>query len=63
MNDDLTRGKLNRMLKYFRNKKVSYRYEYNDSMGGHKVREGVINYDSFAISGSGFYFYAILRNK
>ncbi len=44
-----TRGMLNRMFKYFRNKKCLVRYEYNDSMGGHQVRKGLFTYDSFRV--------------
>ncbi len=47
-----TRGRINRMFKYFRNRKnVRVRYEYNDSLGGHKVRSGTIEYDRFEING------------
>ena len=56
----LTKGKLNRMLKYFRNKRISYRYEYNNSLGGHIIRQGCVTYDSFEIRGSRPYFHVVL---
>lgn len=56
----VTRGKLNRMFKYFRKKKVAIKYIYNNSLGGHMEREYSIEYDSFEIRGLNEYFHVIL---
>ncbi len=48
-NNSVTKGKLNRMCKYFRNKKVLIYYEYNDSLGGHNEREYLGKYSNFEI--------------
>ena len=45
----LTKGRLNRMLKYFTKKKVRIYYEYNDSMGGHQECAWEGRYTSFTI--------------
>lgn len=37
------------MLKYFRGKRVVIRFEYNDSLGGHAVRDALLTYDDFTI--------------
>lgn len=60
---EATRGKLNRMCKFFRNKKVRIRYEYNDSLGGHNVRKGTIRYDAFEIRGDQGYWAVAFRYK
>ena len=46
----ITRGKLNRMLKYFRNKKVEIGYEYNNSLGDPVVRRISAKYDNFILT-------------
>lgn len=49
------------MLKYFRRKTVSIRYEHNDSNGGHGVREKTgLSYDRFEIRTAGPYHQAAL---
>lgn len=60
MNEDLTRGRFNRMLKYFRRKRVSIRYEHNDSNGGHRVWQKELTYDRFEIRTAGLYHQATL---
>ncbi len=46
----ITKGKLNRMCKYFKGKQIDLRYEYNNSLGMYReyLYEGV--YDKFHIS-------------
>ena len=56
------RGKLNRMFKYFKGK-VFLRYEYNNSLGEHLVREGCLTYDQFEIRDADNYWHVILSNK
>ena len=46
---DCTKGKLNRMFKYFRNKPVRITYEYNNSLGWHQIRRFLVKYDAFEI--------------
>jgi len=46
----LKRGQLNRMAKYFKNKKILMRFEYNNSLGWHQVREYKGKYDNFLIT-------------
>lgn len=48
--DYITQGKLNRMCKYFRHKKVKIRFEYENSIGGYYVREIVTKYDNFKLT-------------
>lgn len=48
------------MLKWFLSKRVHVRYEHNDSMGNHAVRESCLTYDSFEIRGGGPYPYAYI---
>lgn len=62
-NDLCTQGRLNRMFKYFRNKLVQIRFEYNNSMGYHSVRESTLKYDQFTIITVGDFFNAILTSK
>lgn len=52
-NRPATRGRINKMFKYFRNKKVHVRYEYNNSIGWHRVIEKTLTYDSFNIRPDG----------
>ncbi len=49
MSEDATQGKVNRMFKYFRGKRISIRYEHNDSLGRHWVRESTVVYDRFKL--------------
>ena len=46
----VTRGRINRMLKYFKNKQVSIRFEYENSLGHHWVRNYNGKYDHFKIT-------------
>ena len=45
----ITKGQLNRMCKYFKNKNVCMTYEYNNSLNLNGVREYSGKYDSFEI--------------
>jgi hypothetical protein len=47
---ELTQGRLNKMCKYFRNKRVHISYEYNNSLGWHSVTEYKGKYDDFKIT-------------
>lgn len=49
MNNEITKGKLNRMFKYFRNKNVKICYEYNNSLGHHCKRNYKITYNRLTI--------------
>ncbi len=60
MSRPLSKSRVRRMLKWFRNKRVHVRYEYNDSMGWHQVRETCLTYDSFEVRGSGPFPYAYI---
>lgn len=46
----INRGKLNRMCKYFRNKKVKIRFIYQDSLGHYGDRYVKTIYDAFEIT-------------
>jgi hypothetical protein len=61
MIQDVTRGRLNRLFKYFRNTPVVFRYVYNDSLGGHWTREEELCYDTFEIIGDDRYFNVVCR--
>lgn len=58
-----TKGRLNRMFKYFRGKSCRVDYEYNDSMGGHRRRGKPVTYDSFEIREIHGEFAVFLRRK
>lgn len=45
----MKKGQLNRMCKYFKNKKVYMSYEYNNSLCHHQYREYIGKYDRFEI--------------
>lgn len=57
----VNRKRLKSMLRYFRNKRVNIRYEYNNSMGGHEVREDIVTYDNFEIRSVGGHHHAVMR--
>ena len=46
----ITQGKLNRMCKYFRDKKVKIRFEYANSIGDYLVRKITTRYDDFKLT-------------
>ena len=45
----VTKGRLNRMCKYFLNKSVCIQYEYNNSLGHHYVDNYNGKYDKFKL--------------
>ena len=45
----ITQGKLNRMCRYFRNKRVKICFEYANSIGDNDIREIVARYDKFEL--------------
>jgi len=47
--DIVTRGRLNKMCKYFRGKAVHIEFEYNNSLGHSWIREADLVYDTFDI--------------
>jgi hypothetical protein len=54
----ITRGRLNRMCKYFRDKRVAITYEYNNSLGTHCIRQHKGKYDKFRIEEMQFNSYS-----
>lgn len=48
--NSISKGKLNRMCKYFKNKEVEIVFEYNNSLGCHHIRRYEGKYDSFIIT-------------
>lgn len=63
MNEACTRQRLRRMFKYFKNRYVHVRYEYNNSLGHHLVREDKLEYDDFEIVESFEDFNVILSRR
>ena len=65
----ISRGKLNRMLKYFKGKLASITFEYNNSLGHHNIRKYEGEYNNFRIDVSIFsyetiyYFKLFLNDK
>jgi len=58
----VTKGRLNKMCKYFRGKYVHIEFHYNNSMGHSLVRENDLVYDEFLIHDvcvSGFHEYTV----
>ena len=48
-NRSVTKNRINKMCKYFRNKNITISYEYNNSLGWHQKRDLSGDYDSFFI--------------
>jgi hypothetical protein len=61
--DNATKGRINRMFKYFRNKRVRIRYEYNNSLGHHFIRKQTLKYDTFEILSDGEFYNVILYSN
>lgn len=64
----ISKGRLNRMLKYFQGKNVHVLFEYNNSLGHHRVRKFDGIYDQFTIDIAEFsydtiYVFKLMYNK
>lgn len=59
----ITRGRLNRMLKYFEGKNVNVSFEYNNSLGHHSVRKFSGVYDQFKIDVAEFSYDTVFAFK
>jgi len=55
-----TRQRVRKMFKYFKNKKVLIRYEYNNSIGWHDIRYFNGRYDNFEVTPDEEYYNVIL---
>lgn len=57
------KGKLNRMFKYFRNKKVHIWYQYANSYECPDAREAHVKYDKFTIEGDYAYHVTLFKSS
>lgn len=63
MIQEISKGRLNRMLKYFQCKNVHVQFEYNNSLGHHQIRNFKGIYDQFIINVAEFTYETIYTFK